>query len=139
MAGKAEVVPVKRRGERHGEGAALRFREVPLQGLRVRRGHACRRPWRGGGGGALEGGGLTGRGLEAVKEALWAVDEYAGVRYRDPGDPDFVYSEAQGGEVRRLHLPTGEMRDVKPYPGAGEPRYRFNWNTPIASPLASIA
>ncbi|GAA4561522.1 hypothetical protein GCM10023176_00280 [Micromonospora coerulea] len=27
------------------------------------------------------------RSLEAVKEALWAVDEYAGVRYRDPADP----------------------------------------------------
>ncbi|WP_433317742.1 hypothetical protein [Micromonospora chersina] len=27
------------------------------------------------------------RGLETVKDALWAVDEYAGVRYRDPADP----------------------------------------------------
>jgi hypothetical protein len=30
----------------------------------------------------------SGKSLEAFKEALWAVDEYAGVRYRDPGDPD---------------------------------------------------
>jgi len=28
------------------------------------------------------------RGLETFKDALWAVDEYAGVRYRDPGDPE---------------------------------------------------
>jgi hypothetical protein len=28
------------------------------------------------------------RSLEAFKNAMWAVDEYAGVRYRDPGDPD---------------------------------------------------
>lgn len=27
------------------------------------------------------------KGLEALKEALWGVDEYAGVRYRDPADP----------------------------------------------------
>lgn len=27
------------------------------------------------------------KGLEALKEALWVVDEYAGVRYRDPADP----------------------------------------------------
>ncbi|SCG65598.1 hypothetical protein GA0070609_4069 [Micromonospora echinaurantiaca] len=27
------------------------------------------------------------KSLEAFKEALWAVDEYAGVRYRDPADP----------------------------------------------------
>jgi hypothetical protein len=26
--------------------------------------------------------------LEAFKNAMWAVDEYAGVRYRDPHDPD---------------------------------------------------
>lgn len=26
--------------------------------------------------------------LTVFKEAMWAVDEYAGVRYRDPGDPD---------------------------------------------------
>lgn len=29
----------------------------------------------------------AGRRLEAFKDAMWAVDEYAGVRYRDPGDP----------------------------------------------------
>jgi len=28
------------------------------------------------------------KSLEAFKNSLWAVDEYAGVRYRDPGDPD---------------------------------------------------
>lgn len=33
--------------------------------------------------------GATGaKSLEAFKEALWAVDEFAGVRYRDPGDPE---------------------------------------------------
>lgn len=30
----------------------------------------------------------AGKGLEAFKNALWAVDEYAGVRYRDPRDPE---------------------------------------------------
>ncbi|MEQ4303067.1 hypothetical protein ABNF97_17010 [Plantactinospora sp. B6F1] len=29
----------------------------------------------------------AGRRLDAFKNALWAVDEYAGVCYRDPGDP----------------------------------------------------
>ncbi len=28
------------------------------------------------------------KSLEAFKDCLWAVDEYAGVRYRDPTDPD---------------------------------------------------
>jgi hypothetical protein len=30
----------------------------------------------------------TGKSLDAFKDAMWAVDEYAGVRYRDPGDPE---------------------------------------------------
>jgi hypothetical protein len=30
----------------------------------------------------------AGRHLDAVKDALWAADEYAGVRYRDPADPE---------------------------------------------------
>ncbi|WP_250033288.1 hypothetical protein [Paractinoplanes maris] len=30
----------------------------------------------------------AGKSLEGFKEALWSVDEFAGVRYRDPGDPD---------------------------------------------------
>jgi hypothetical protein len=30
----------------------------------------------------------SGKSLEGFKEALWAADEYAGVRYRDPGDPE---------------------------------------------------
>lgn len=29
----------------------------------------------------------AGKSLEAFKNAMWAVDEYAGVRYRDPHDP----------------------------------------------------
>ncbi|GAA4590565.1 hypothetical protein BJY16_009278 [Actinoplanes octamycinicus] len=30
----------------------------------------------------------SGKSLEHFKEALWAVDEFAGVRLRDPGDPE---------------------------------------------------
>jgi hypothetical protein len=30
----------------------------------------------------------SGKSLEGFKETLWAVDEFAGVRYRDPGDPE---------------------------------------------------
>ena len=30
----------------------------------------------------------AGKSLEGFKETLWAVDEFAGVRYRDPGDPE---------------------------------------------------
>jgi hypothetical protein len=30
----------------------------------------------------------SGKSLESFKEALWAVDEFAGVRLRDPADPE---------------------------------------------------
>ncbi|HKH47556.1 MAG TPA: glycosyl hydrolase [Thermoanaerobaculia bacterium] len=51
--------------------------------------------------------------------------------FRDPTDPDVVYAEFQGGEISRLRLSTGENREIQPLPGAGEPAYRFNWNTPV--------
>ncbi|HEX3551672.1 MAG TPA: glycosyl hydrolase [Thermoanaerobaculia bacterium] len=55
--------------------------------------------------------------------------------FPDPTDADLVYSEFQGGEVSRRRLSTGEEKSIKPLPGAGEPPYRFNWNTPMhASP-----
>ena len=51
--------------------------------------------------------------------------------FRDPTDPDFVYSEYQGGNVKRRQLSTGEIQDIRPYEGEDDPEYRFNWNTPL--------
>ena len=50
----------------------------------------------------------------------------------DPLDKDIVYSEFQGGQILRVHKALGEVKWVKPLPKQGEPKYRFNWNTPIA-------
>ncbi|HEX9970480.1 MAG TPA: glycosyl hydrolase, partial [bacterium] len=49
----------------------------------------------------------------------------------DPQETDIVYSESQGGNITRLHRSTGERKDIQPYPGEAEGKYRFNWNTPI--------
>lgn len=51
--------------------------------------------------------------------------------FTDPKDPDLVYVEFQGGEISRRRISTGEEKVIKPLPGADEPEYRFNWNTPI--------
>ncbi len=51
--------------------------------------------------------------------------------YADAADPDIVYSESQGGEITRRRVSTGEEKAIKPLPLAGDPPYRFNWNTPI--------
>lgn len=57
-------------------------------------------------------------------DGFWAM--------RDSSDPDYVYTESQGGAITRINVKTGESRDIKPVPEAGDPDYRFNWNTPIA-------
>ena len=51
--------------------------------------------------------------------------------FRDPTDPDLVFVEYQGGQISRLRLSTGENKEIKPLEAAGDPEYRFNWNTPI--------
>jgi photosystem II stability/assembly factor-like uncharacterized protein len=52
--------------------------------------------------------------------------------WADPLDKDIIYSEFQGGQILRVHKALGEIKWVKPLPKQGEPKYRFNWNTPIA-------
>lgn len=49
----------------------------------------------------------------------------------DRSDSNICYSESQGGDVIRFNKKTNESKDIKPYPLAGEPKLRFNWNTPI--------
>jgi photosystem II stability/assembly factor-like uncharacterized protein len=51
--------------------------------------------------------------------------------FEDPADPDYIYAEAQGGEVGRVNRFTHEIRSIKPQPNYGEKKLRFNWNTPI--------
>ncbi len=51
--------------------------------------------------------------------------------YVDRGDSDIIYVEWQGGRIQRVRKSTGESKDIQPLPRAGEPKLRFNWNTPI--------
>ncbi len=51
--------------------------------------------------------------------------------WEDPADPNYLYAEAQGGEIGRVNRWTHESRSIKPYPQYGEKKLRFNWNTPI--------
>ena len=51
--------------------------------------------------------------------------------FEDPADPNFIYAEAQGGEIGRVNRYTHEIRSIKPYAQYGEKKLRFNWNTPI--------
>jgi nucleotide-binding universal stress UspA family protein len=51
--------------------------------------------------------------------------------FSDPSDPDYVYAEAQGGNIGRINRKTLQSRDIQPKGGYKE-KLRFNWNTPIA-------
>jgi len=59
--------------------------------------------------------------------------------FADPSDPDYIYAEAQGGEIGRINRKTHEVRPVKPLPHYKEGKLRFNWNTPIhVSPAGTL-
>ena len=51
----------------------------------------------------------------------------------DPADNNFVYSESQGGELQRYNKTTKTAKSIKPLEMAGQPRYRYNWNSPIGT------
>ncbi len=51
--------------------------------------------------------------------------------FEDPSDPEYIYAEYQGGNLGRINRKTLETKDIKPFPDAGEKKFRFNWNSPI--------
>lgn len=50
----------------------------------------------------------------------------------DTVEPWIVYTESQDGHVARRDMRTGEQRSIMPEAKAGEPHYRFQWNSPVA-------
>src|ERR1019366_3015488 len=49
----------------------------------------------------------------------------------DGENHDVVYSEYQGGHISRVELKPNQYQDIQPKPGEGDPKFRFNWNTPV--------
>jgi len=50
----------------------------------------------------------------------------------DPVEPWIVYTESQDGHIDRRDMRTGQQRSIRPEAKAGEPPYRFQWNSPVA-------
>jgi photosystem II stability/assembly factor-like uncharacterized protein len=49
-----------------------------------------------------------------------------------PLKPEIVYSEMQGAEqIWRYNTSSRQVKNIKPYAVSGDPKLRFNWNTPI--------
>jgi photosystem II stability/assembly factor-like uncharacterized protein len=54
--------------------------------------------------------------------------------YPHPTEPNIVYSEMQGADaIWRFDVEKQQLKVVKPYPVSGDPKLRFNWNTPITT------
>ncbi|MFQ5705006.1 MAG: hypothetical protein ACE5HT_13425 [Gemmatimonadales bacterium] len=56
-----------------------------------------------------------------------------------PGQPNLIYSDAQGGYFRITDTKSGQTRSIEPYPwmvgsqgqSMAQAKYRFNWDAPI--------
>ena len=56
--------------------------------------------------------------------------------YPHPENSNILYSEMQGADqIWRVNVARNQTKIVKPYPEEGDPKLRFNWNTPIATGL----
>ena len=49
----------------------------------------------------------------------------------DALDPNIVFSESQGGNISRLNLKTNQSKFIQPQEQQDDPKYRWNWNTPL--------
>ncbi|HEV8629250.1 MAG TPA: glycosyl hydrolase, partial [Thermoanaerobaculia bacterium] len=49
----------------------------------------------------------------------------------DPEDPNVVYSQFQYGSLFRYDKKSGEIVDIQPQPGPGEPANRWNWDSAL--------
>src|SRR6266478_6571807 len=50
----------------------------------------------------------------------------------DSVEPWIVYTESQDGYIDRRDLRTEQLHSIRPEAKAGEPHYRFQWNSPVA-------
>ncbi len=51
----------------------------------------------------------------------------------DPINPDYCYAEYQGGNMFRVNTRTNTSRSIKPYEGPNDDKYRWHWNTLLAT------
>src|SRR5262245_16755174 len=73
------------------------------------------------------------RGAAGIAGFHWATIQGGDgfVVLQDPKDNRVIYSESQDGNVVRVDRVTGETISIRPQPPAGQPAYRFQWDTPI--------
>jgi len=61
------------------------------------------------------------------------IGEGDGFRVLAHPTKNITYSEMQGAEsIWRYDIDNKSLKNIKPYPQSGDPKLRFNWNTPIS-------
>ena len=73
------------------------------------------------------------RGAAGIANFHWATLQGGDgfVVLQDPTDYRIAFSESQDGNIVRVDRITGETMSVRPVPPAGEPAYRWHWDTPL--------
>ena len=51
--------------------------------------------------------------------------------FPDPNNDRILYTEYQGGQLKRVDRETLEIKRIQPAPEEGQEKLRFNWNTPL--------
>ncbi|MEM9301873.1 MAG: glycosyl hydrolase, partial [Pseudomonadota bacterium] len=51
--------------------------------------------------------------------------------FPDPTDDQVLYTEYQGGQLKRVDRETLEIKRIQPAPADEQEKLRFNWNTPL--------
>ncbi len=73
------------------------------------------------------------RGAAGIANHHWATLQGGDgfVVLQDPTDYRIAFSESQDGNIVRVDRVTGETMSIRPQPPAGEPNYRWHWDTPM--------
>ncbi len=71
--------------------------------------------------------------VHGIRNSDW-INTVGGDGYQtrvEPGNPDILYSLWQYGGLVRYDRASGEIVDLQPQPGAGEPPLNWNWDSPL--------
>ncbi|WP_299773038.1 hypothetical protein [uncultured Pseudoteredinibacter sp.] len=73
------------------------------------------------------------RHRKGIRNSDWFITKMGdGFQVRvDPSNPDLLYTMSQYAGIVRYDKKSGEQKDIKPIPKAGEAPYRWAWDAPL--------
>ncbi|HMP31163.1 MAG TPA: glycosyl hydrolase, partial [Saprospiraceae bacterium] len=82
---------------------------------------------------STQGGPSRTNNLQGISNGDWTVvlDWDGQQPATEPGNPNIIYAQRQEGTLARIDMKSGEVVDITPKSGDGEPTERYNWDAPI--------